>query len=174
MCEPVSGTTALMALAAASAATAYIATEDNAKNQQKSINDAYSLAASAAQDNYRQTDAAASQQMSERALEAKREQSRLKVIAGESGSLGGLSADRLMNESEFNANSDIATIESNRSNANLQTQREAKAGKVNATNQLASVQRGSLLGAGLQIGGAYVAGRASEARANGVKPSPTK
>jgi hypothetical protein len=168
MCNPM---LAMVAITAISAGVTYTQTEQNAENQQKAINDNFALAASAAQDNYHQTDAAAQQQMSDRALEAQKEQSRLKVIAGESGALGGLSADRVMNESKFNANADIATIENNRSNANLQTEREAKAGRVNAAGQLASVQRGSLAGAGLQIAGAYAAGSATEANLNRMNQS---
>lgn len=171
MCEPLSATTALyltMATTAATAAMSYVSAEDNAGKQQKAINDNYAMAASAAQDNYHQTDAAAGQQKSERALEATKEQSRLKVIAGESGALGGLSADRMMNEAASNASADMATIEANRSNANLQTQREAKAGQVSAAGQLASIKRGNLLGSGLQIAGAYVRNEAEIERLNGV------
>ena len=161
-------------IAAVGAAATYVQSEDAAKKQQKTINSQFELAASAAQDVMHQNDSAAEQQKSERALEATKEQSRLKVIAGESGALGGISADRLMTESEANESFDMATIEANRSNANLQTGREAQAGRVSAANQLASVKRGSLVGAGLQIAGAYVNSATSVTRANGDKSKQTQ
>jgi hypothetical protein len=100
-------------------------------------------------------------EMSERAREAMIERGKLRAISAESG-LGGISQERLIQESLFNEGQDIASIASNRDSA----QREiARNGRINSTQReitRAGIKRPNALQAGLQIAG--------DAAAYSVKP----
>ncbi len=87
------------------------------------------------------------------------EESRLRVISGESGALG-VSADRLIGDSKFQLGSDIATIDANKTSALKQTDYTGLANynqNVSAINQ-ATNRAPTLLGTGLQIGAIGVDG----------------
>jgi hypothetical protein len=74
---------------------------------------------------------------------------------GESGIGGGVSEDRIMNESRFNEGTDMATIEANRMSNLKQTELEAKGMRAGSVRQLSQVKQPSLIGSGLQIAGIY-------------------
>lgn len=94
----------------------------------------------------------AANDMTERARAAQIEQGKLRVIAGESGALG-LSQDRLLEDSAFQAGTDMATIESNRESALKQTDLTGLSNynqNTSVVNQ-AKNRAPTLLGTGLQI-----------------------
>jgi hypothetical protein len=149
------GITAASALqiAAVVATTAMTASAANA--QKKAIEQGYAQQMQGVQQQYDQINAQAAQQMSERGLEAMKERSRLRVLAGESG-VSGISEDRIMNESRFNQGTDMATIEANRANNLKQTKMDAEGMRAGQMRQLSQIKQPSLIGSGLQIAGIYV------------------
>jgi len=100
----------------------------------------------------RQEGEEASQQMSERALEARKERSRLNVAAGESG-LGGLLTERFQDQSIFDEGFDIAAIESNRAAVSDQNKLEREGINAKGLSQINSLDRPSALDIGLNIAG---------------------
>jgi hypothetical protein len=149
MCEAAT----ILAIASTVATTA--ATASSARAQTKAIEQGYAQQMETVQEQYKQIDAQASQQMTERAREAMKERARLRVIAGEFGIGGGVSEDRIMNESRFNEGTDMATIEANRMSNLKQTELEAKGMRAGSVRQLSQVKQPSLIGSGLQIAGIY-------------------
>lgn len=96
---------------------------------------------------------AAANDETERQRAAQVESAKLRVITGESGALG-LTADKLLKDSQFQLGSDMATIESNKISSLKQTDLTGYSNYVNNTstaNQAAS-RAPTLLGTGLQIG----------------------
>lgn len=150
MCDPVSATLAVL-----STAFTYQSQAAAAKQQEQALKDMYEMQTEALMDRYKQINQNATDEMSERAQEARVEQARLKTIAGESG-LGGTSQDLIMRESEFKAGSDLAQIEGNRQNAIKQAKREGDMNRLEVKSQSAAIRRPSLIGAGLQIATAGV------------------
>jgi opacity protein-like surface antigen len=157
------------AIAIVSAVASAAATNSAARAQNKAIEEGYAQQMETVQEQYKQIDAQAAQQMSERGLEAMKERARLRVIAGESGALGGVSNERIMNESKFNEGTDIATIEANRSNNLKQTHLEAKGIRAGSVKQLSQVKQPSLIGTGLQIAGIYADEKAKKDKLNAPK-----
>lgn len=107
----------------------------------------------------------------ERRRAAQIEQGKIRAITGESGALG-LTSDRLLQDSEFQLGSDIATIEANKVSALKQTDNTGLsnyAQNMSTANQ-ASSRAPTLLGTGLQIG-ATAANSYLIARQSGKKPS---
>lgn len=165
MCEPATitalATTAVSAataaapyIATASAIAGYVQTSQSAHAQEDAIRQGYQTQMEQTQLQQTQQNQQATDKMSERALEAHREMSRLSVIAGESGTMGGTN-DRVIRESAFNAGQDMATIEANRAAGIKQTQTEAEGLRARATSNLNSIKQPSLIGTGLQIAGAF-------------------
>ena len=90
----------------------------------------------------------------ERRRAAQIEQGKIRAITGESGALG-LTSDRLLQDSEFQLGSDIATIEANKVSALKQTD---NTGLSNYAQNMSTVNQAinrapTMLGTGLQIGG---------------------
>lgn len=102
------------------------------------------------------------------------EEGRLRVITGESGALG-LSADNLLEDSQFQLGTDIATIEANKVSSMKQTEFTGLSNynqNTSAINQ--AVNRApTLLGTGLQIAGTATSAYASS-QAKTYKPTATK
>lgn len=89
----------------------------------------------------------------ERHRAAQLEEGKLRVITGESGALG-LTSQKLIQDSEFQLGSDIATIEANKISAMKQTD---LSGMSNYAQNMSTVNQATnraptLLGTGLQIG----------------------
>jgi len=97
----------------------------------------------------------ANNQESERSIQAKIEQAKIRTIAGEAG-IAGASVDAQLKDSKFQASRDIASIETNKANALKQNRNELQGTYSRAQSQAneAESKRPSLLGAGLQIAGA--------------------
>jgi len=166
MCEPASITALTTAVtSAATAAAPYISTatalasfaqtSQMASRQEKALQQSHNQQMNQVALQQQQINQQATEKMSERALEAQREASRLSVIAGESGTMGG-SNDRVVNEAAFNASHDIATIEANRLNTQGQITAEAQGIAARTQSSLNSIKRPSLIGTGLQIAGGFV------------------
>lgn len=81
------------------------------------------------------------------------ESARLKVIGAESG-LAGASQDRIEQESQNNAETDLATIEANRRRQTESAHSQGLARAANARYVKQPVRKPSAFGAGLQIAGA--------------------
>ena len=90
----------------------------------------------------------------ERMRAAQMEQGKLRVISGESGALG-LTQDKLLQDSNFQEGSDIATIEANKNTELKQTSINSLANYNQNTSAVNSAynKAPTLLGTGLQIGG---------------------
>lgn len=156
MCEPTSVAMGVgLALSAASAAVGYQETKKNAQIQEDQIKQGYELQSQQLMDRYDQINGNASDQISDRAREARVELARLKVLGAESG-IAGNSQAQIERESQFLAGSDMATIEANRSNALKQAQMEGKANALDTAARYSSIKRPSLIGSGLQIADAGV------------------
>lgn len=89
----------------------------------------------------------------ERQRAAQVESAKLRVITGESGALG-LTTDKLLQDSQFQLGSDMATIEANKVSSLKQTDLTGFANYVNnsSTANQAATRAPTLLGTGLQIG----------------------
>ena len=167
MCEPVSTGTALMlAMSAATAAVTYAQAEDAAEKAEKAAHDNYNQGMQTVNEQYRQQNDQATQEMSIRAQEARKEMARARVIAGESGAIGGVSDSRIAHESQMALQTDMATISANRKNANNQTHLEAKGLHAGARGQISQIRQPSLIASGLQIAGTYTESVATERRLN--------
>lgn len=154
MCNPL---LAMVAIQAASSAAQYEGQRRSASMQTDAIK-----AGAAENDNalliqQDQLNTQASQEISERALQAQRERGRIAAIFADSGG-GGVSDGRVLTETEMDFSRDAATIEANRSQRTTQIQNQRRSGVMQANNQLAAIERPSLLGAGLKIASTAVGG----------------
>lgn len=154
MCEPTTATYAMMAIAAASAATSYYQTDQNAKNQKAMVEDGYEKERRAILQQYEQINQTAQQDQSERHKEYLQENARIMTVAAEAG-LGGATDGRIQAEASNNAAQDMATIESNRQRQIEGAHTQGGARQSQAAAQLAGIRRPSALGTGLQIAGSY-------------------
>lgn len=156
MCEPTT------VLTIASTAFSFVQQAQQASQNDAAIEAAYNNSLIGYAQQQKQINAAATDEMSDRAREALIERGRLRVAAAESGVTGN-STDQLERQSLFDEGFDMARIEGNRKNAQAQAYQDAKAGQAGAQSRVASVKRPSLIGAGLQIAGAYAQGEADKA-----------
>lgn len=141
MCEPVS---IMTALAVTSAAAGIVSQVKSAKAQEAAIRE--QLAENLEQN----TDKAASE-INERMREARREQGRIKVAAGEAGLQLTGSIDTLLRDSLMQSNLAETAIIDNRDRANDGAYREAK-------SMMSQVESPTVLGAGLQLATAGMQG----------------
>jgi hypothetical protein len=150
------GAELLLATTAASSALSYIGGQQQLKATQQAATDNYTAQMEQNKVRQEEINKQSANDSSERARQAQIERGKMRVITGESGALG-VSADRIINDSLFNEGMDISTIESNRESAIKQT--NADANSLRAQNQsvinTAASKAPTLLGTGLQIGGAY-------------------
>jgi hypothetical protein len=161
MCEP---TTIMLGISAATAALSYKQASDSADRQTQAISDGVDLNHNQTRTQYEQNNQVAMQQQSERHREFLVDQGRLASILTESG-MTGATQDRIQSEVENQADADTATIEANRVKANAQGASMAQAQHGQAKAQLASINRPSALGTGLQIA---AAGAKAEAKSPGT------
>ena len=153
MCEPT--TIAMGIMAAVSTASTLVSAQEQTKaadQQTDLIMDGYEQERQQTLRQYQDQTAVAQEDTSARHKEQLIEEGRLKAIGAESG-LTGVTNDRIVQESENNADQDIATIEANRVRAAEQAHAQASARQTGANIQLTSVRRPSSLGTGLQIAG---------------------
>lgn len=143
MCEP----TIMAAVAVASTAAGIVSQVKAAKVQEAAIREQLSAA-------QEQNTDKASDEINERLREARREQGRIKVAAGEAGLQLTGSIDTLLRDGLMQANlAEQATID-NRDRANEGVYREA-------ASMMSQVEKPTVLGAGLQLATAGMQGYSS-------------
>lgn len=152
MCGPAAIAAASFAFSAVSTIAQYEDQKAAAKAQADMINHGNQLEQAALSRQYEEIQAVSKDDQAQRYKDYLVESARLKTIGAESG-LYGATQDRVEQESQNNATTDMATIEANR-----QRQVEsAHTGGVSRANQasvqLAGIRKPSALGAGLQIAG---------------------
>jgi hypothetical protein len=147
--------TASLLVGVASSVGSFVQQGQQAKSQRRAMEANYAQQMDTLQQQYKQTNQQATDEMSARAREAMIERARLRVAGGESG-LSGNSNDRIVNESSFNEGFDIASIESNRQNSLRQIENEGKGIRSGNITEMSRIQKPSLIGTGLQIAGAAV------------------
>jgi hypothetical protein len=147
--------TASLLVGVASSVGGFMQQGQQAKANRKALQSDYTQQMDTLQQQYKQTNQQATDEMSQRAREAMIEKAKLRVAGGESGLFGG-SNDRIVNESSFNEGTDIASIESNRQNSLRQIEQEGKGIRAGSVSQISRIQRPSLIGTGLQIAGQAV------------------
>lgn len=179
MCEPVSAITAtqlmiasVVASAAASAAS-YVQQSQSASRQSDAAQKAYDSTVVQTKNQQFETSQASAAQQSERARQAMVETGHLQALANESGTTGG-SNDRVTNEANFNAGTDIATIQANTASSQRQLISNLNGAYATAQQRDASIVNPSLVGTGLQIAGSGVSSytqlQAAKAKASGSVP----
>lgn len=136
-----------------STATSYIAGQDQADAANKAAWDNYNAQKATMDQQALEIAQDANNQESERSIQAKIEQAKIRTIAGEAG-VAGNSVDAQLKDSTFQESRDIASIETNKANALKQNRNELNGSYSRAKGQAneAESKRPSLLGAGLQIG----------------------
>lgn len=144
--------TALAIINTSAALYGYVQQSAMADMQQDSIEEGYALQMKQLEDRYRQINENATDEVSERAREARAELARVRAVGAESG-LGGVSQARSENETQMLRSNDIAIVESNRQNALRAAQHGGEAARIENTSRIRSINRPSLVGTGLQIAG---------------------
>lgn len=140
------------ALTVAGMGFSYLQQSAMADMQQDSIEEGYALQMKQLEDRFRQINENATDEVSERAREARAELARVRVSGAESG-LGGVSQARAENETQMLRSNDIAIVESNRQNALRAAQYGGEAARIENTSRVRAINRPSLVGTGLQIAG---------------------
>lgn len=144
MCEPV---TIMTTLAVVSTAASIVSEVKAAKGQEAAIRDQLAVAETEISDK-------ASAEINDRLREARREQGRIKVAAGEAGLRLGGSIDLLLQDSLMQAGLANERTIGNRD-------RELTAARAEANSMLSRVERPTLLGAGLRLASAGMSGYSS-------------
>lgn len=134
-------------LAIASTAAGIVSQVQSAKRQEAAIRDQLVVAEAEINDK-------ASGEINDRLREARREQARIKVAAGEAGLKLGGSIDLLLQDSMMQAGLSNERTLGNR-------ERETANARAEANSMLSRVERPTLLGAGLQLATAGMNGYAS-------------
>ena len=138
--------------AAGSAVASYSAGQQMVQATQDAANNNYALQMMQINEQDAEVNKQAANDMNERAKAAQIEQGKLRVIAGESGALG-ITQDLLLQDSEFQEGTDIATIQANKTSALKQSdvnKLAAYSESQNAVN-MAKNKAPTLVGTGLQI-----------------------
>ncbi len=138
--------------AAGSAVASYSAGQAMVQATQDAANNNYALQTMQLEEQGKEIEKQAANEMNERAKAAQLEQAKLRVIAGESGALG-ISQDLMLVDSEFQEGTDIATIQANKVSALKQndiSKLSAYSESQNAVN-MAKNKAPTLVGTGLQI-----------------------
>lgn len=154
MCEPTTLLAISLALTAASGAASYDQGRSNANKQTDALNKQADLQANDLARARDQQSEAAAQQMNESARKAFHDTSLFDAVAGEYG--GGNTADRTRTIGEIQQGEQLATIAGNARTAQSETSFQQLATLSQANSRMASIQRPSLFGTALQIGGAAV------------------
>lgn len=173
MCDAIS--IAMTALSVVKTVADYQAANDAADAQTKAAEQQYAANMAALEEQQKQINQDAADKQSIRALEAMKERGRLAASAGEMGVTGN-SVDKALQESLFNEGTDISMIEANRKNGVAQNTRNMDAAGVQMVSNInqANAGRGTLLGAGLGIGGAVVGGYNMNAQRTAAKKASTE
>lgn len=140
MCDPVTMTI----VAVASTAAGIVGQVQSAKAQQRAIDAQF-------EQSQKEFAAKASAETNDRLREARREQSRIKVAAGEAGLQLGGSIDLLLKDSMLQSSMAAGRIQDNQG-------REVLNAKAEADSMSSRVERPTLLSAGLQIANSGVSG----------------
>lgn len=153
MCEPLTIAAIIAATASAGSAVAsYSSGQAMIQATQDAANNNYALQMLQINEQDKEVEKQAANDMNERAKAAQIEQGKLRVIAGESGALG-ITQDLLLQDSEFQEGTDIATIQANKTSALKQSdvnKLSAYSESQNAVN-MAKNKAPTLVGTGLQI-----------------------
>lgn len=155
MCEPTTLSLATLAIGAIGSVVQYEEGQKSAAKQEQIIQDGLAKDRAATSRQYEQINEVAQDDSAQRHKEYLIESARLKAIGAESG-LSGYTQDRIGQEAENNAATDIATIEQNRQRQAEQAHTQGLSKSTQAGVQLAGIRRPSALGAGLQIAGTGV------------------
>lgn len=126
-----------------------------AARQEQMIQDGIAKERAATARQYEEINQVAQDESAQRYKEYLIDSARLKAIGAESG-LAGATQDRVEQEAQNNASTDIATIEANRQRQTEAAHTQGVAKQSQANVQLSSIRRPSALGTGLQIAGAGV------------------
>jgi len=177
MCVPVAVYAGVMAvMSIATAAMSVKQANDTSKREAENANNAAAADYAALEEQAAQTDDVYRAEAAKSQLEALREQATIRVAQGESG-LSGASSLREMAASKLKASTELSTLESNRTNTAMQTEREKS--KISADNAgrvgAAKSKRVGAAAAGLQIvgsglDGAYKGYNIGQAATGGRKP----
>lgn len=155
MCGPLVVPLLGLAISAASAMSANSAQKQQAKAEDKAIQNAYAHDQTQLAEKYRQDNDQLNQNQTERSKAAMFERGKLNAAYGESGLIGE-SLDRILNQSDFNLGTDLSTMEANRSNLTKQTMLEGQGLRNTAQSRFNAVTRPNNLDTGLKIAGAAV------------------
>lgn len=140
------------AVSTLSAVATYAQQSKSASGQSAATQSAYDSSVSQARNQQVETAQASGAQQSERARQALIETGHLQALANESGTAGG-SDDRVTNEANFNAGTDIASIQANTESSQRQIIGSLNGSYAQAQQRSASIVNPSLIGTGLQIAG---------------------
>ena len=146
---------ASFAVSAVSAISQYQDGKNAAAAQQQMIEDGLAKDRAATARQYEEINRVSQDDSAHRHTEFLIDSARLKAIGAESG-LAGATQDRVEQEAENTANTDLATIESNRQRQAEQAHSQGLAKATQASIQLSGIRRPSAMGAGLQIVGAGI------------------
>ena len=108
-----------------------------------------------------QIEEAATEDVSDRARQQRREASSLRVAAGESG-VGGLSVEGLIDDTRVQAGFDTARVEKNKQNQLDQTHRSLQGIRSQTVSKVNNIKLPNYVGTALQIGGSVAGGIASQ------------
>lgn len=144
--------TAALALSIGSSVFGYASQKKNAAAQQRAIEQADVVNQESYLREEAQAGAQATDRLGVRARDAMIERGKIAAVLAESGLGGGVTADRITNESRFTEGTDVGAINSNRDATIAQLKAEARGATAGANSRLATIQQPSLIGTGLQIG----------------------
>lgn len=139
-----------VAISAASATMGVKAQADTARKQKEATKANYDQQAATVALQNKQTNATATDQISERSRQAVRDAAAVRVSSGESG-VGGLSVLSLLDSTQFNAGYDSTRIDRNAANNVEQNQRQLEGIRSGAQSRLNNITPPDYVGAGLQI-----------------------
>lgn len=154
MCLPAAALAiASFAIQAASTMAQVQDQKESAARQEQMIQDGLAKDRAATARQYEEINRVAQDENAQRHKEYLIDSARLKAIGAESG-LQGATQDRIEQDAENNADTDLATIEANRRAQAEQAHSQGLARATQGNAQLAGIKKPSALGAGLQIVGA--------------------
>lgn len=152
MCDPVSISYAVLAITAVSTAAQYENQRKSASQTGDRLKKQEELRQNDLTRQQAQIDASARQQMNDASKAALADLAMFEVTAGEYG--GGKTADRTATVSSIQRGENLATINENRSGAQVENRFSSYATTAATNGRLASINQPSLLEAGLKIAGA--------------------
>lgn len=152
MCDPISAGIGVSVL---SGVVSYKQQSDAAATQAHNIEVGYQNSANQAAELQQEQSQIATEQMTARAIAARKEVATMRAAGAETG-LTGNSYDKAIQESMFNAGQDMASIENNKARQTSQNTMNLRGIRASADSSIANARAnsGSLLGTGLQIAGA--------------------